>query len=84
MLIGREKERNDLKTLQIQFRLLAKKGVSSYSNCKALTKSAFSDSQERDGGWCEPGELTEQAVASELEGRKPWQVEPSRIGRVRA
>ena len=46
---------------------IAKKGVSAYSNCKALTESAFPDSQERDGGWCEPGELTEQAVAPELE-----------------
>ena len=46
---------------------LAKTGVSSYSNHKALTESAFPDSQERDGGWCEPGELTEIAVAPELE-----------------
>jgi len=46
---------------------LAKTNVSAYSNYKALTESAFPDSHERDGGWCEPGELTEQAVAPEPE-----------------
>lgn len=49
---------------------IAKVVVLFYSNLKALTESAFPDSQERDGGWCEPGELTETAVAPELEGRK--------------
>lgn len=49
---------------------IAKVVVLFYSNHKALTESAFPDSQERDGGWCEPGELTETAVAPELEGRK--------------
>lgn len=46
---------------------IAKVVVLFYSNLKALTESAFPDSQERDGGWCEPGELTEIAVAPELE-----------------
>ena len=30
---------------------IAKNDVSAYSNHKALTESAFPDSQERDGGW---------------------------------
>lgn len=56
-----------MSNLSMKKRPIAKTGVSSYSNHKALTESAFPDSQERDGGWCEPGELTENAVAPELE-----------------